>query len=142
MAITGPPPKENRRRVNADTFGSTPVNLTEREVHELKQIPSGDWLPEVKLWWSVWTNCAQSQLFTATDWLRLRTLIVTMQSYYMRPSAQKMAEIRQTESMLGATYVDRMRARVKITKEGQQPAEVAPPAGVAAIKDYRDRLAG
>jgi hypothetical protein len=137
MAGMGPPPKENRRRQNKDTYGAEKVELTEEQLTELRTIPEGDWLSEVRLWWRTWSTCAQAQLFTQTDWQRLRTLIVTVQSYHLRPTPQKMAEIRQTETLLGATYVDRMRARIKINKPDEQPK-----AELRAIDDYRKRLAG
>lgn len=141
MALPGGPPQENKRRRNADTFNAEKIVLpTEAELIELKKIPEGDWLPEVQLWWRVWTTCAQSALFTVTDWMRLRTLIITLQSYHVRPTPQKMAEIRQTEGLWGATYVDRMKARIKITMPGQEDKPA--PAGTTSIDEYRKRLAG
>lgn len=140
MAISGPPPSEKRRRNNKDAFGAEKVVLpSEAELAELKKIPDGEWISEVELWWKVWSTCAQSALFTVTDWMRLRTLIVTVQSYHLRPTPQKMAEIRQTEGLWGATYVDRMKARLKIEVG---PAEEPKKADLKVIDDYRKKLAG
>ncbi len=137
MAIRGPAPAENRRRNNKDTFGAEKVTLTEEQLDEFRTIPEGNWHPETKLRWKGWTTCAQSQLFTVTDWLRLRELIVTRDSYQLKPTAQKMAELRQTEGLWGATYVDRMKARLRIEKPDSEKAE-APK--LAAIEDYKKRL--
>ena len=141
MGISGPPPAANRRRNNKDTFGAEKVALNDDDLDldELRQIPEGDWQPEVKLWWHVWSHSAQSAVFTATDWLRLRVLIVTVESYYVRPTAQKMAEIRQTEGLLGATYVDRMRARMKVEKD---PPAATAKTNLTVIDNYRKKLAG
>lgn len=140
MTLRGPAPQENRRRTNKDTFGAEKVLLTENEIAELRKIPDGDWFPEVRLWWRVWSGCAQSALFSATDWLRLRILMVTVQSYYQRPTAQKMAEIRQTEGLLGATYVDRMKARIKVEKPSAEKSEAR--ADLRVIDSYRKKLIG
>jgi hypothetical protein len=139
MAIAGRPPAENKRRRNADTFGAERVTLTEEQLEEFRTIPEGKWHPETQLWWKGWTTCAQSQLFTVTDWLRLRELIVTRDSYQLRPTAQKMAELRQTEGLWGATYVDRMKARLKIETPGSQTQEEPPK--LAVIADLKKRLA-
>lgn len=140
MGIAGPPPAANRRRNNKDTFGADEkTTLGAAEIpDDLKQIPEGDWRPQVQLWWRVWSTSPQSAVFTVTDWLRLHTLIVTVESYYQRPTAQKMAEIRQTEGLLGATYVDRLKARMKVETPG---AEEKKP-NLAVVEDLRKRLTG
>jgi len=43
----------------------------------------------------------------------------------------------QNEGLLGATHVDRLKARIKVES---QPQEV--PDGVPSIDEYRERLAG
>lgn len=136
MALPGVPPSENKRRRNGDAFGAEKVELTEEDLVKYKTIPEGTWHPEVLLWWECWTTCAQSTLFTVTDWMRLRTLIVTRQSYQDRPTPQKMAEIRQTEGLWGATYVDRMKARIRINR----PAEGEKKTPLAAVKDIKERM--
>lgn len=138
MGVPGKPPAENRRRRNADTFGAEKQVIPDGgQIDELRTIPAGEWCDQVKLWWRVWSTCPQSVLFTVTDWLRLHVLIVTVQSYYDRPTAQKMAEIRQTEGLLGATYVDRMKARIKVEKP-----EMDTKPNLTVIDDYKKRLAG
>lgn len=77
--------------------------------------PEDGWLPQVLAWWETWRRSPQAQAFEATDWLRLATLAPIVQSYWRKPSAAALSEIRMNEERLGATVVDRMRARMRIT---------------------------
>lgn len=137
MAGNGPPPSERRRRRNADTF--TDVKAVVVDDGELcGPALEGEWSPHVRAWWDTWRSSPQAKAFLATDWMRLRMVAPLLQDYLVRPTAIKMAEIRQNESLLGATYTDRLKARMKVEKEPNRSNEV--PAGVAAIDAYRSRL--
>jgi hypothetical protein len=136
MPGIGPPPKENRRRVNADTFGGTRSIVDDGE--RCGQPLGGVWSKPVLDWWETWRRSPQAKLFVDTDWQRLRMLAPLVASYWECPDRQVLAEIRQNETLLGATHLDRLRARMKVDKPGA--AEV--PAGVAALDEYRRNLAG
>jgi hypothetical protein len=74
-----------------------------------------------------------------TDWARLRLLAPLTADYLEKPTAMKMAEIRQNESLPGATHTDRLMARIKV----ESPAEASSSESVADVtgtSDYRKRL--
>jgi hypothetical protein len=149
MAGTGPAPKPNRRRRNADTYadvqtriGSTSDQLRGPELEVASAGRMHVWDPDVTglvgEWWNTWRRAPQAEIFLDTDWSRLAMLIPLVAEYFTRPHFAKLAEIRQNESLLGATVTDRLKARIKV--DGAEPAGV--PAGVAAMDDYRNRLSG
>jgi hypothetical protein len=57
-----------------------------------------------------------------TDWMRLRMIAPLLEDYLNKATAMKMAEIRQNESLLGATHTDRLKARIKVEKAAGAPA--------------------
>jgi hypothetical protein len=150
MAGNGPPPAEQRRRRNADTYADVQTQIP-RESAELRgptfreacrdllaDFEPQALLPAVERWWNTWRRSPLAATFLETDWQRLTMLAVLVASYYARPHYTKLAEIRQSESLLGATHVDRLKARIKVAAPAAQQA----PAGVAVMDDYRDRFAG
>lgn len=58
------------------------------------------------------------------DWARLGLLAAIVESYSRKPSAAALSEIRMNEERLGATFVDRMRARMHIEAEDGDDAPV------------------
>lgn len=134
--------KSNRRRTNAPTFDAIPLTrdglvrgpsleeLTERE----------NWLPGTIKWYETWRRSAQAQVFEDTDWMRLGQLAPLVEANIKRPSAAAMSEIRMNEERLGATVVDRMRARMTI--DSGEPSEDAAPVVrlVDARRDIASRL--
>jgi hypothetical protein len=56
-------------------------------------------------------------------------------AYWLEPTTKLLAEIRLNESLLGATHVDRMRARIKV--EAPKPTT---PAGVTDLTSRRRRI--
>ena len=151
MAGNGPAPKANRRRTNADTYADikTTVDGTKTVVRgpTLKSAVGrliDSWPDEVAdlvtAWYETWRRSPLAEAWLATDWQRLALLAPLVADYYLRPTALKMGEIRQSESLLGATHVDRLKARIKVER-GEAPAAKASP-GVTALDDYRSRLSG
>src|SRR5882724_374878 len=136
MPAVGPAPSEKRRRNNKDTYADVQATVTDDgEVRgpELR----GTWSAEVKAWYETWRRCPQAATFISTDWQRLSLVALLVEEYFGGPSHYKLAEIRENETLLGATHVDRLRARIKVERE----LEAIPP-GVAAIDEYRQRLSG
>jgi hypothetical protein len=135
MAGNGPAPKETRRRRNADVYGGSQTVVTDDG--ELRgPALTGTWPEHVRSWYDTWRRSPQAAAFVATDWMRLRMLAPLVADYLERPHHMKLAEIRQNESLLGATHTDRLKARIKV----EQPAEAETPAGVTALDDYRRAL--
>ena len=79
------------------------------------------WPPFVEKWWDVWRAAPQAVDFEATDWLRLALLAPFYEQQITRPSAAALSEIRMNEERLGATIVDRMRARMTIAPRDDSP---------------------
>ncbi|MGW3072726.1 phage terminase small subunit [Kitasatospora sp. NPDC001132] len=130
MAGFGPPPKENRRRRNADTFAAEP-EAAPIDAATAPPLPTPKrWLKVTRDWWETWAASGQSAHFTATDWQRLLALLPLVDSYHrltssanaedtrkMRAALEIMKEIRQNESGLGALHVDRLRGRMTSTAQ-------------------------
>ncbi|SCL33046.1 hypothetical protein GA0070616_4621 [Micromonospora nigra] len=135
-----------RRRRNAPTHGET--ILPDDDVvrgPELATLTAGrEFRPETVAWFDTWRRSPQAAVFIATDWLRLATLAPIVDAYWRRPSAAALSEIRMNEERLGATVVDRMRARMRV-ESGDETAEGDLPAGVSSLAErraaLRDRLA-
>jgi hypothetical protein len=137
MAGNGPPPSEQRRRRNADTYSEVKTRLVvddELRGPELK----GRWRVGTRDWWNTWRRSPQACAFLETDWQRLRMLAVLVDQYFGRPHHLILAEIRLNESLLGATHVDRLKARMKV----EQAEVVDDGAQVTALDEYRNRLSG
>ncbi|MEO3860135.1 hypothetical protein [Acrocarpospora sp. B8E8] len=111
MAGRGPAPKENAVRRNA-------VDLSHLEGDEdvpdrVKKLFKRDgYSVATQRWWDTWVDSEQSESFRATDWQRLQMLAPLVEAYFRRPGHNALAEIRQNESLLGATVTDRMRLRM------------------------------
>ncbi|MEV1157723.1 hypothetical protein AB0J27_20225 [Micromonospora chokoriensis] len=135
-----PKPDEARRRRNAPQHGETVV--TRDDAVRGPEL-GGAYGPETVAWYETWRRSAQAALFEDTDWSRLQMLARIVEAYYRRPSAAALGEIRMSEERLGATVVDRMRARIRIADDA--PADdSATPAGVTRLdsrRAIRDRLA-
>lgn len=137
MAGNGPAPKENRRRRNADTYAGVGATVVDDGAVVGPPL-TGEWPQQVLAWYDIWRTSPQAKTFVMTDWMRLRMLAPLVAEYLEKPHHLKLAEIRQNESLLGATHTDRLKARIKVEK----PADASEtPAGVTAINDYRSRLA-
>lgn len=146
--MPGPAPKETRRRRNADTL--TPSTVLRADTAAAPRLrDSRAYLPATRAWWQSWVTAPQASLFVGTDWQRLQMLAPLVDRYFrsvddnrVRPYAlvALLAEIRQSESLLGATHVDRLRGRVKIERPEQGPAGPSP--DVAVLETYRRMLAG
>jgi hypothetical protein len=108
--------KENGRNRNGTPFSSSSyARDTGPHGPTLAEATLRDgWPPFVELWWTTWRNAPQAIDFEATDWLRLALLAPVYEAHLARPSAAALAEIRMNEERLGATVVDRMRARMTI----------------------------
>lgn len=137
MPGNGPVPNENRRRRNADTYAD--VKATVVDDGELTgPALEGEWSPQVRSWWDTWRRSPQAKVFLATDWMRLRMVAPLLERYLLSPHHLVLAEIRQNESLLGATHTDRLKGRIKV--ERKMPQSTDAPAGVTAIDKYKKNL--
>jgi|SRR5690606_23459464 len=130
-------PKENRRRRNQPAHGEIPLTRDgEIRGPELEDLTGETgWHPAVVRWYETWRRSPQAQAFEETDWSRLGLLAPLVENYVKRPSAAALSEIRMNEERLGATVVDRIRARMSIEESEQDKAPVL------EIVDAKERLA-
>jgi hypothetical protein len=121
MAGTGPLPSTHRQR-ERDTRRRASEFTTVEDDGELRGPELvGEYSPATLAWYDVWRRSPQAALFEATDWLRLSLLAPMVERHMETPSAAAMSEIRMNEERLGATYADRLRARIKIERPDEAP---------------------
>lgn len=154
MAGRGPAPKEGGKLGRYTSDLDKPEVEIPADSAEAPKLPGyREYSYKVKRWWDTWVASPQAQAFTATDWQRLLMLAPLVAQYYelvetpraVRSALLVMTEIRQNESLLGATHLDRLRGRIKIDRETSAGAEdddeTATPEGVAVLDYYRNKLA-
>lgn len=118
-------PEGQRRRRNKPTHDTT-VYTDEGKVYgpSLEELTGRSWRAEVEAWFEDWRHMPQARDFERTDWRRLALIAPLVEKMIDNPGAAAMSEIRMNEERLGATVTDRMRARMKITRdddEGDEP---------------------
>lgn len=131
-------PEGQRRRRNAPTHGERRYTDT----GEVYGAPlAGDWSPEVRDWHEEWRRVPWARDFEATDWRRLRLVAFALEQYLRRPGAALLSEIRMNEERLGATFTDRMRARIVLERdEGEEPPALAPVTSISPRERLAQRL--
>lgn len=141
MAGMGPAPSPNRRRANADTFAADKTTVQADGRTRGPALGRG-YRTETRAWYATWRKSAQARAFTPTDWQRLMMLAPLVDSYWREPDVKLLTEIRQNESLLGATPLDRLRARISVVQAPERAPKPgkSQPAGVTAISDRRRRL--
>lgn len=133
MSGVGPPPSANPRRRNEQPEGHLEPGEVPERLKKLRGRSTFGAMTQV--WWDVWADCPQAEFFQATDWMRLQMIAPLVDAYFKKPGHYSLAEIRQNESLLGATVMDRMRLRMKPKEDGKGPDEL--PADVADFMNYR-----
>lgn len=126
--MPGPPPNPNAIRRNKHDEGHLVVVDPGEVPEKLKKLRNyASKKQATQEWWAVWAQSEQAAYFTATDWLRLRAIAELVEKYFRAIDDPRstvngvtliMAEIRQNESLLGATIMDRMRMRLRAKQAG------------------------
>lgn len=92
----------------------------------------------VTKWYEIWRTSPQSKQFIDTDWQRLGMVAYLFEQYLQEPKSTILSEIRLNEERLGATVVDRQRARMVVeTTDGKDAAVLSIVPGQSA----KDRIA-
>jgi hypothetical protein len=78
----------------------------------------------VTKWYDIWRTSPQSKQFIDTDWQRLGMVAYLLEQYLAEPKSTILSEIRLNEERLGATVVDRQRARMVIEPDDGKNAAV------------------
>jgi hypothetical protein len=133
----GPPPKENAIRRNVRPTG----HLEGQDVPDkLKKLRNrSTYSAYTQEWWDIWVDSTQSESFFPTDWMVLQRLAMLVEAFVRRPGHNAAAEIRQQESLLGATVLDRMRLRMNKKDDGK--ASDALPPDVANFMEWAEKNA-
>jgi hypothetical protein len=135
----GPLPREQHarerdtRRRQSDVVAVSPDGVARGPELE------GAYGPDTVRWYDTWRRSAQAQLFTDTDWGRLRILAPIVELYFRRPTAAALGEIRLNEERLGATYTDRLRAKIRV-ETGPVALSASDDAPRAPVSSIADRL--
>ena len=146
MGSRGPVPKreDQRRRVNKP---EVPV------VHAPSGAPAGtayrrpaaqaDWHPLARRWWNALAKSGQSRWYEPSDWEHAYVWadLLSRQLKSGKPSAMMLAAWDSASSRLLVTEGDRRRVRIELERAGQAD-EDADKAGVTAMDEWRNRLAG
>ena len=136
MAGSGPPPNPNRRRRNADTYADVAAAVLDDGMVRGPE-PDPDWSSSVRSWWETWRRAPQAATFLATDWQRLRMLAPLVARYWADPDKALLAEIRINESLMGATHVDRLKARIEVRPAATGSSGGGPPSDELARRRRR-----
>jgi hypothetical protein len=125
MAGRGPAPQQQHQRERDTRRRQSDVVSVSMDGEIRGPDLVGPYSEETLAWYLDWQVAPQAALFANTDWRRLLLLAPIVDSYFRKPSAAALSEIRLNEERLGATYVDRLRAKIRIESDGgQADAEV------------------
>lgn len=157
MAGYGPAPKEGAKLGRYTSELEQPTTALAGAAVQPPRLPKPRSLcVETRHWWERWTRSPMAETFCETDWSRLLMLMPLVEAYNRMtdvdniggddwsPSgaAKLLAEIRMSESLLGATHLDRLRGRIKIERSEKPPAAEETPEGVAILDHFRKAVAG
>ena len=126
-SVTRHKPKQRPRELTADR----------PDVPDLASAFEITFLPQTHAWWQAWVDSPQAAFFAATDWQTLLRLAPLVDAYWVKPSPQIAAEIRQTEAKLGATAADRDRLGWKIEEPAAEGEQAQASAGARSRPDPR-----
>lgn len=139
MAGQGPLPKATHQR-ERDTKRRQDGTVTVEDDGEVRGPELGvAYGPDTLEWYETWRRAPQAALFTSTDWQRLKLLAPIVDSHFRRPSAAALSEIRLNEERLGALYVDRVRAKIRIGSDEPEGA-TAPVLKLVSREGIKDRF--
>lgn len=120
MAGRGPAPQQQHQRERDTRRRQSDVVSVSMDGEIRGPDLVGPYSEDTLAWYLDWQTAPQASLFSNTDWRRLLLLAPIVDSYFRKPSAAALSEIRLNEERLGATYVDRLRAKIRIESDGAQ----------------------
>ncbi|UJQ86791.1 minor tail protein [Arthrobacter phage Reedo] len=147
MAGRGPAPKmQHQRERDTKRRQADAVTLTHDGVLRGPDFP--DWIvnphPAAVQWWDNIRLSPQAQLFEDTDWDILAGAARGWDEFWKggKVSATLLSELRLIGERYGATFVDRQRAKIHISRETQADAEVVQLRSVSSRADVMARMRG
>lgn len=132
MAGIGPQPKDPKRRVrnNKDPVPTTVLEFVPGEVPELPtfqidvegQLEEFKWHSRTYVWWEVWRNSPQAELFGQSDWdFLIDTALI--HTRFWNGNMNVAAELRLRVAKFGATPEDRARLRYQFAQADEADAK-------------------
>ncbi|UDL14775.1 terminase small subunit [Microbacterium phage Gretchen] len=96
--------------------------------------------PATVEWWETWRRSPQASIFQPTDWQTLKRAVRLQEDTMTAPraSAAAISELRLIEERLGATVVDRLRAKLTIVQPS--PVEALAPVTPIGAGGLADRM--
>ena len=147
MAGRGPLPKENRQRERDTRRGQADaILLTHDGEARGPEFPS--WIVDphkaAVQWWENIRFSPQAQLFEDTDWDILAGAARGWDEFWKgaKVSATLLSELRLIGERYGATFVDRQRAKIKISRDEPAEAAVVQLHSVSSREDVMARMRG
>ena len=152
MAVTGPPPKEGRKRhrgapahewidvVDVPFTGKPLVALPPRRRLELDgRMVSRSWEPMTRAWWRTIRSMPHCVLWTKTDWQFAVTTAVVADNAF-RGSKAALTELRHRERIMGVTVESRPGLRIRYVPKNDGPKlAIVPKSAVVSIDVRRQR---
>lgn len=133
----GPAPKDPARRArrNADPIPTTVI--------EFRPAPQPDlpddypWPERTRVWWAMWGDSAQADMFTAVDWSELLDAALFHAALWSGSNTAG-TELRLRVAKFGATPEDRARLRIQFAQaddaDAKRPATVDRPASADVVE--------
>ena len=107
------------------------------------------WLTATREWWDAWTRSAQTSVFEPSEWETLKSLLPLVDAMHRETGdplkrAKLFEYVHKAEKALGGTHMERLRARIDVSRESAPAVGVAHGddgsalSGVAILDEYRD----
>lgn len=140
MAVSGPAPKESKRRQNPDTFAW--VSVANRPFEGVSpELDASIWPDSTLAWWETIRQMPHCVLWSKSDWeFALETAAI--HAAFGQGDLKQAPELRLRAAKMGITYEDRMKLRIRYVDEDQAVPEPArsKSAKVTRIDARRKRL--
>jgi hypothetical protein len=131
VAGHGPAPKAHRQRARDERRRQADQTVVkpDNKLRGPDLDPASTFGPVTVAFYDKIRRSPQAQAYEDTDWLMVTDVLLPLHDAFTtgtRKSAAMAAEIRQIMSSLGATVLDRQRARITIDRENTDSAPSAP----------------
>lgn len=136
MALTGPAPKQTKRRQNPDTFAWVSV-ANEPFTGPSPELPPEWECSEATLaWWETVRRMPHCALWSDSDWqFALDTAII--HARFSESPLANAPELRLRSAKLGMTYEDRLKLRIRYVSDDEPAAKAEPSAKVSDLASKR-----
>lgn len=142
MAVTGPAPKQSKRRQNPDTFAW--ISVANRPFGGISpELDASVWPDATLAWWETIRQMPHCVLWSKSDWeFALETAAI--HAAFQQGDLKQAPELRLRAAKMGITYEDRMKLRIRYVDEEEPAAESkkSKSGKVTSIDSRRKRLTG